>query len=199
MRVAVIPAKGGSVRIPKKNIKKFFGRPIIEYTIETAKRTGIFDRIIVSTDDEEVALVARAAGAEVMMRPDYLGDVGTQDIGRLVVDRLSDKDTVPRYACVMYATCPLLLPEDVLAGWRVMNERHPLFAMAVGTEPLRDAGAYYWGEGWAFVSRKPLIDTRTAMVPLPEERVVDINLPEDWAEAERRYAARQQAAACAAS
>ena len=64
MRLAVIPARGGSKRIPRKNIKEFNGKPIIAWSIEAARQSGCFDRIIVSTDDEEIADVARKWGAD---------------------------------------------------------------------------------------------------------------------------------------
>lgn len=71
MNVAIIPARGGSKRIPRKNIKAFCGKPMIAWSIEAAQKSGVFDRIIVSTDDEEIAEVARQYGAEVpFMRPE---------------------------------------------------------------------------------------------------------------------------------
>ena len=63
MKIAVIPARGGSKRIPRKNIREFCGKPIIAYSIAAAQQTGLFDQIVVSTDDEEIAAVARAFGA----------------------------------------------------------------------------------------------------------------------------------------
>ena len=68
MRVAVIPARGGSKRIPNKNIRSFAGIPIINYSIEAARNSGCFDRVVVSTDDDVIAEVARAYGAEVPFR-----------------------------------------------------------------------------------------------------------------------------------
>lgn len=195
MRVAIIPARGGSVRIPRKNLKPFYGRPIITYSIDTARASGLFDRVIVSTDDEEIAGVSRGAGAEVLMREPGLEDVGTQEIAGRALDRLANGTRcVARYACVIYATSPLLLVDDLVAGWDALQQRRTLFAFGVGAEPLRDAGAYYWGEGWAFVSKVPLITPRTCMVPIPESRVCDINTVDDWHRAERMYAANRVAA-----
>ena len=75
MKVAVIPARGGSKRIPRKNIRPFMGRPMIAHSIEAAQACALFDRILVSTDDEEIAVVARSHGAEVpFMRPPELSD-----------------------------------------------------------------------------------------------------------------------------
>lgn len=75
MKVAVIPARGGSKRIPRKNIKEFCGKPMIAYSIEAAIISGCFDKVIVSTDDTEIAEVARAYGAEVpFIRPEELSN-----------------------------------------------------------------------------------------------------------------------------
>jgi len=81
--VAIIPARGGSKRIPRKNIKPFHGKPLIAYSIETALKSKLFDQIIVSTDDEEIADVAKKYGAEVpFIRPKNLADdfTGTADV-----------------------------------------------------------------------------------------------------------------------
>ncbi|DAB32064.1 MAG TPA: pseudaminic acid cytidylyltransferase, partial [Sulfurospirillum sp. UBA11407] len=74
MNVAIIPARGGSKRIPKKNIKEFCGKPMIAYSIEAAKKSELFDKIVVSTDDESIAQVAKSFGAEVLKRPKELAD-----------------------------------------------------------------------------------------------------------------------------
>ena len=81
--VAIIPARGGSKRIPNKNIKEFAGKPIIAYSIEVAKASGLFDRVIVSTDSESIAEVAKYYGAEIpFMRPKELADeyTGTDSV-----------------------------------------------------------------------------------------------------------------------
>mgnify|MGYP005656611395 FL=1 len=83
MKLCVIPARGGSKRIPKKNIKHFHGKPIIAYSIEVAKEAQCFDRIIVSTDDNEIKKIAEEFGAEVpFMRPKELSDdfTGTGEV-----------------------------------------------------------------------------------------------------------------------
>ena len=78
MRVAVIPARGGSKRIPRKNIRDFAGKPIIAYSIDCAKQSGLFDRIIVSTDDEEIADVATRFG--VYYQPGEVAEDGSYDL-----------------------------------------------------------------------------------------------------------------------
>lgn len=115
MKVAIIPARGGSKRIPRKNIRLFNGKPMLAWSVETALQSGVFDRVIVSTDDSEIANVARAYGAEVpFMRPATLADdhTGTSAVVRHAVQWLAEREQVTLVGCI-YATAPLLCPEDL--------------------------------------------------------------------------------------
>ena len=101
-RVAIIPARGGSKRIPRKNIRPFAGKPIIGYSIETARESGLFDRIIVSTDDEEIAAVAKEFEAEIpFMRPAELADdfSGTNAVAKHCIQWLAENNYQVDYAC----------------------------------------------------------------------------------------------------
>lgn len=189
MRVAIIPARGGSVRVPRKNIRTFHGKPIIGYSIEAAHACGLFDRVVVSTDDVEIGQVANSFGADALLRPDGWNDVGTQEVAARVLEQIGAPGNYPTHACVIYATSPMLAPEYLHAGWAELRGSNAVFAFAVGTEPLRDAGMFYWGESWAFLKRVPLISPRTVMVPMPERRVCDIDTESDWRRAESMYAA----------
>lgn len=125
-RVAVIPARGGSKRIPNKNIKLFSGRPIISYSIKAARESGLFDRIIVSTDSEEIANVARQFGAEIpFLRPAELS--GDQTPTAPVIDHCLThlgKENIPvDYICCIYATAPLLSPQYIRDGFRLLTEK----------------------------------------------------------------------------
>ena len=104
--IAVIPARGGSKRIPRKNIKLFLGKPLIAYSIETAKKSALFDKIVVSTDDDEIAEVAKAYGAEVLKRPKELADdfTGTADVTKHALSVY----TGYTFVCTIYATAPML-------------------------------------------------------------------------------------------
>lgn len=109
--IAVIPARGGSKRIPRKNIKPFCGKPMIAYSIEVAIRAGIFDEIIVSTDDEEIADVAKNAGASVpFMRPKELSDdfTATGAVVEHAIKFLQARGDRIKFVCTIYATAPLI-------------------------------------------------------------------------------------------
>lgn len=109
---AIIPARGGSKRIPNKNTKDFLGKPIISYSIEAAIKSQLFDRIIVSTDDEKVANVARKHGAEVpFFRPRSLADdfCGLDAVVQHAVEWICENDDAEYgYCCMIYATAPMI-------------------------------------------------------------------------------------------
>lgn len=193
-RVAIIPAKGTSRRIPNKNRRLFHGKPIIAYSIETARASGLFDAIYVSTEDPEIADIALDCCAIVIHRPAALAEINAPDCGTQEVTRhaLVALNITDGEACCIYATAPLMLPEDLHHGPRLLAESDCDFAFAVGKWPkLHDAGQWYWGRVAAFIERAPLdLDApRCIKVVMPDDRVCDINTPEDWQLAEEMYAA----------
>lgn len=136
--VAIIPARGGSKRIPNKNIKPFAGHPIISYSIKAAQTTGLFDRIIVSTDSEEIAAIARRYGAETpFTRPAVLADDFTGDVPVMlhVLEWLKEHDTLPVFFCYIYATSPLTGAEYITEGFRLLREKNATAAFSVTTFP----------------------------------------------------------------
>ncbi len=136
MTIAIIPARGGSKRIPRKNVRLFAGRPMIAHAITTARAAGIFDRIAVSTDDDEIRQVALAHGAEVpFVRPRELAnDHATTDAVLVHALRwFESHGGLPRYACCIYATAPLLLPEDLRNGLELLQRADAATALAVTT------------------------------------------------------------------
>ena len=123
MKLAVIPARGGSKRIPGKNIREFAGKPMIAHPIDCALASGLFDRVIVSTDDAAIADVARAHGAEVpFLRPAELADdfTGTGAVLRHAVEALQVETA--EAVCCIYATAPFLRAADLQAGWERLRD-----------------------------------------------------------------------------
>ena len=115
--LAVIPARGGSKRIPRKNVKDFNGKPLISYAIKAALGSGIFDRVVVSTDDEDIAAIAKEYGAEVpFLRDKKLADdyTGTFDVMADAYERLKATGQKFDGVCCIYATAPLLLPKHLV-------------------------------------------------------------------------------------
>lgn len=198
MRIAIIPARGGSVRIPRKNIKPFFGKPIMAYSIETARASALFNMIVVSTDDEEIASIAYRYGAVAMHRPTNLAldHVGPLDVASHVLKTLAKEGLMPDCACVITATSPLVEANDLQFGLSILERSGDVdYVFGMGTEPPKDAGAWYWGRTEALMTGRSLVSVHTRMVPMPVERCCDINEPDDWKRAETLYASLHRIAA----
>lgn len=134
MKIAVIPARGGSKRIPRKNIREFCGKPMIAWSIDAARAAKCFDEIIVSTDDEEIATVARDAGASVpFMRPAGLSDDHTPTVPVIAhaVRWMSEHGRQPGQVCCIYATAPFLQAEDIRRGLDILQQGNADYAISV--------------------------------------------------------------------
>lgn len=125
MRVAIIPARGGSKRIPQKNIKPFCGKPMIAWSIEAALKSGCFDKVIVSTDDSAIANVAEEYGAEIpFIRPQELSDdfTGTIPVTKHAIEYLESQGEVYEDVLCIYATAPLVTPEKIIKAYEQFKE-----------------------------------------------------------------------------
>ena len=134
MIIAIIPARGGSKRVPRKNIKEFCGKPIIGWSIEAAQTSSCFDSILVSTDDPEIALVARQFGADVPFeRPASLSDdyAGTTAVIRHAVQWHTANRGEISLACCLYATAPFVTADDLKRGRDVLISSGAEYAFAV--------------------------------------------------------------------
>ncbi|MBW7857810.1 MAG: pseudaminic acid cytidylyltransferase [Leptonema sp. (in: Bacteria)] len=138
MNIAVIPARGGSKRIPRKNIKEFCGKPMIAYAIEAAQKSQCFEHIIVSTDDDEIADVAKTYGAEVpFMRPKELADdyTGTAAVTLDSVKRAQSIYGPIEYVCTIYATAPFVQNKDLTNSLKELHATGKLAAFTLTTFP----------------------------------------------------------------
>ena len=125
MKVCIIPARGGSKRIPKKNIKDFCGDPIIKYSIDAAKKSNIFDNIIVSTDDLEIAKISKEIGAEVpFIRPKNISDdnSGIKDVIIHAIKYLEGNGIEFDKICCLLATAPLIKINDITPIKEIITE-----------------------------------------------------------------------------
>ena len=190
MRVAIIPARGGSRRIQRKNIRDFHGKPIMAYSIETAQRSGLFSQVYVSTDSDEIGEVAQAYGAKRLGREyeEAQDHIGTQQVMRGALRRIwSDYIT---HACCIYPTAPMMTVNDLKHAWDLLQRNPPAeYVFAVAEEPFGPAGMFYFGRASAFIRDLPLVAETSIMIPIPPTRAIDINVDEDWVKAEAMYAA----------
>jgi len=134
IKLAVIPARGGSKRIPRKNIRDFCGKPVIAYSIEAAIATELLDNIIVSTDDDEIAEVARAYGAETpFTRPDELSDdfSGTNAVIKHAIEWYQSQGIEVDIACCIYATAPFIQVEYLQQAYQRLMSGDAAFAFSV--------------------------------------------------------------------
>ncbi|ELH0878897.1 pseudaminic acid cytidylyltransferase [Vibrio cholerae] len=139
MKVAIIPARGGSKRIPRKNIKLFHGKPMIAYSINAAIASGCFDKVIVSTDDSEIAAVAVAYGAEVpFLRPAEISDdyATTMDVMAHAINWCQSEGWGVEAVCCLYATAPFVRPEDLQQGYALLRDSDVQFAFSATSFPF---------------------------------------------------------------
>lgn len=144
MNLAVIPARSGSKRIPRKNIRLFAGQPIMGYSIQAAIESRLFDTIMVSTEDEEIARIAKEFGAEVpFLRPQSLADdfTGTNTVTKQAIAWYQAQGARVEYACCIYATAPFLQPGSLREGFNklVVSQKAFVFAVTSFAFPVQRA------------------------------------------------------------
>ena len=123
--IAIITARGGSKRIPRKNVKEFCGKPILQYSIESALESGIFDEVMVSTDDEEIARIAKAAGANIpFMRSEKTSNdyATTADVLMEVLGKYQELGQQFVYTCCIYPTAPFVTKEKLQSAFAKIKE-----------------------------------------------------------------------------
>ncbi len=231
MIICIIPARGGSKRIPRKNIRLFAGKPVIHYSITAARASRLFDRIVVSTDCPHIAREARISGAEVpFTRPSRLADdhTGTVPVILHALKELQCEhwDVV----CALYPTAPLVRPERLREALELLDRSGAPGVFPVTSFPapvhrgflrdeegrvrmlwpehmesrsndlpdvFHDAGQFYFWDIPRFLAEPMLYPPASRGLVLPRHEVQDIDTEEDWAMAERLYAASQGLASAA--
>jgi len=137
--IAIIPARGGSKRIPEKNIKDFQGLPLIVYSINVALQSKLFEKVVVSTDDEKIASIARKYGATVpFLRPKELADdfTGTNEVVNYTLMALKDQGEVYEYSCTIYATAPFLQEKYLVKGLDMLKNSTAIHAFSATSMPF---------------------------------------------------------------
>lgn len=172
------------MRIPKKNIALFHGKPMLQRAIETAKACGLFDEIVVSTDDNDIASEAYRHTVAVSRRKTDDGSRGTQEVAADVLRAWTWQEF--NAACVLYPCTPLLTWRELVKGFRWLLTQTPMnhtYAYSMHRDGT-DAGGFYWGLVAAFLAGVPL-EGNSMRVVVSEH--FDINTPEDWDRASERF------------
>ena len=140
MQLAVIPARGGSKRIPRKNIKEFHGQPMIAWSIQAALNSGCIDEVWVSTDDDEIAAIAQSYGAKIpFIRPANLSDdfATTADVMQHAVQAYQTQyQQLPNYVCCLYATAPFVQQQDLLKGFELIQTKSLNYVFSATSYPF---------------------------------------------------------------
>ena len=143
--ILIIPARGGSKRIPKKNIKEFNGRPIIEITLKKIKDLNCFSKVIVSTDDQEISLLAKRFGAEVpFSRPKNISDdfTTTREVIVHAINWYRSEGIEFDFICCLYPTTPLLKSDYILEGINLFSnsdKKNYIFSATSFSHPVQRA------------------------------------------------------------
>ena len=134
MNICVIPARGGSKRIPRKNIKEFNGKPIIAYSIEASLKSNCFSQVIVSTDDDEISEVAKKYGALVpFVRPDELSNdyAGTISVIKHAIEWMEDNNNYIENVCCLYATAPFIQSKIISKAYQQLQDSNSDYCFSV--------------------------------------------------------------------
>ena len=137
--IAIITARGGSKRIPRKNIKMFAGKPMLQYAVEAALQSGIFDEIMVSTEDEEIAQVARECGAQVpfLRSEETANDYATTcDVLKEVITEYHKLGRMFDTLCCIYPCVPFLTADILRKAWQQMGEHNAIFPVCSYPVPI---------------------------------------------------------------
>jgi pseudaminic acid cytidylyltransferase len=149
VNICIIPARGGSKRIPKKNIRPFFGKPILAYSIEAAIKADCFDRIIVSTDDNQIKEVAMAYGADVpFIRPESISNdyASTMDVIQHSINWCEGENINANKVCCLYATAPFVTASDILRGLAIIDQDGVEYAFTATSYPFPIQRSFYLDE-----------------------------------------------------
>ncbi|MBP2460165.1 MULTISPECIES: acylneuraminate cytidylyltransferase family protein [unclassified Rhizobium] len=209
--LAIIPARGGSVRLPRKNILNFMGKPLIQWTVEAALESGVIDKVVVNTDDQEIADAGLKAGAEIpFLRPPHLATTGATTFD-VVKHALETLDVAPDYVILLQPTSPLRNANDIREAFSLVDRRnapavvsvskHEMHwsvfrnvdeqgALYIPTE-LQSGGPTHCLNGAIYIERRePFLRTQSFTPPgtlayvMPQERSVDIDTAIDFKLAE---------------
>lgn len=181
--LAIIPARGGSKRLPGKNLKDLCGKPLIRWTLDEALQSKVIDTLVVSTDDQAIIGAVAGRGAQIVERPPYLA--GDQSSVYDAIFHATDHFAPHDYVMLLQPTSPLRLAEDIDDCAYVCAQQHAPSCITVSPErPVANGAVYIAWTTWLREFRN-FDGGRTAVSVMPAERSVDVDTMEDFRRAER--------------
>lgn len=219
--LAIIPARGGSKGIPRKNVRLIAGKPLIAHSIEAAKKAHMVSRVVVSTDDDEIARVGKEYGAEVIMRPKELAEDKTpmDPVLTHVVGVLEDEGYVPDVVLLLQPTSPLRMAmhvngaiekfltsdnDSLISVFKITNNRHEigpddfLVPTFKKSKNRTERPAALFENGAIYISKTHLIKEgrirgdKIGYYEMDQYSSIDIDVPLDFVVAEQLMIAREK-------
>jgi pseudaminic acid cytidylyltransferase len=214
MKIALITARSNSFRIKNKNIKKFFGRPVIAYPIKTALSSNLFDYVYINTNCKRISKIAKIYGASVpFIRPNYLSNdkVGTLDVIKHFIKKKLKNEKKRVDICCIYPVTPLLNKEILLESFSEFKKNKNDFLVPVLKKKnnrnlyltnkgfineykhkkkginLLDTGQFYWGTNKSFSECRNIFSKKCKPYYINKNRALDVNTPRDWKILKRMY------------
>ena len=199
--IAVITARKGSKRIKNKNIINFFGKPLMAYSINTAKKSNLFSKVFVSTDSLKIKKIAEEYGAEIpFLREKKLSDdfSGTNEVVTDFIKRMKYENDI---ICCIYPTAPLMRKKDLKKGLNLMSSNNYTFSANITNEikgntfniknnfiskivkenkelnknTLIDSGQFYWATAQTWIKRKKIVNVGASIIKIPKKYAQDLN------------------------
>ena len=206
MNIAIIPARGGSKRIKNKNFKNFFGRPIITYSIDLAKKSKLFSEIIVSTDNKKIMEISKKQGATILFkRPKHLSkdNVPIIDVIAHSIKKLRKLKLKPSNVCCIFPISPLITENTLKKSLQILKNKKLNYVFPVTKNTYSnqnqlfvsknktllknkqenkffDAGQFYWGRTKAWEKKLRIFSSKSGIIELNSKKIIDVNYISDW-------------------
>ena len=210
MKIAILPARGNSRRIKNKNIKQFFGKPIIYYSIKEAKKTKLFDKIVVTTDSKRIKNISLKLGANIAVNRNKklsMDKVGVVEVVKNTINYLEKKKIKPDFVCCIFPASPLIEFNNIIKGYKQLIKTKKDFIFAgkqvndknqklffIKNRKLNfiknknisknyfvtDAGQFYWAKKTTWMKNKTTFTKNSSFLTLSQFRSQDINTQSDF-------------------
>ena len=213
MNIAIITARGGSKRIKNKNIKNFFGKPIIAYSINLALKSKIFKEVIVSTNDKKIMQISKKYGAKVLFkRPNNLSKNGVPivDVISHALKKISKKNLKPSFVCCIFPVSPFITKKILVSSYNTLKKKKLNYIFPVTrktysnqnklyiykkkisknkkkSQTFFDAGQFYWGSETAWKKKLNIFGLNSGIMYLSSKKFLDVNNMKDWKILEKNY------------